>query len=804
MSALQRTFSGRTFERGRSVALYGRRITARDAFDASPAVREAEQRLHATTLPPTREGQCAHITCGAPFERGALGFTLEAWLHRAPPRSRTSASRRSVEAIAASAEFGTDGSFLLFAHLFCSYSFCLLIIFFCLLSILLFVSGIAFDRNRAALVGWVHDSVVVAELRPVAGSGGTWLHVALRSDGATLALLFDGAEVATCAVGAHESAVKCEPRKRAFRIGAAMRLPPSLGVAVVTARSAPLSVCDVRLWGSALAASQLAAATQCAPHVGLDGHGAAAGSGAPRLQVRCSCLFVSFPCSFVCSSFFAHHSFVRLRFIPPQQRLLGYWPLLDGAHGLLDASKSPGNGNNGAWVEQRVAGNACTAETPAPAPRALVAPTLRDGVFDRRFTSGARFILAGAVSGAAASALVEFSGAGIVLCEDKVDVARGCETFVALERGSCAIHLVRSSFWALGSLSAQRALVSARDAAAPPLADAATDAATDAADAGDALRCLTVAATRSRTAAGDALLRIEVWLRRGGDGATRLLGMADSLCAPTDEEETNGCEDARTPNGSTVRFGECSFMYRYISRESCSQFDSLPLTSLTDKGFTVRFGAQLTVSVRGRELLVLPVDAAAVLRLRDDEAVWLALSSSAATPSAVVSAWRLSTLQPPPSRDAVANADVENAAPVSSPVSSPVIYFPDTPDDGDGAGASNGAAASKRMDYAAAVSGAPISSSSSGAAAPSTNAARRAIARELAELVAQSVDLCEYALGVKGDSKNAAMNWMFDDLAAVQSGFALQLSLGANSDTASTKASVLLCTVIFYANLAHS
>jgi hypothetical protein len=26
--------------------------------------------------------------------------------------------------------------------------------------------------------------------------------------------------------------------------------------------------------------------------------------------------------------------------------------------------------------------------------------------------------------------------------------------------------------------------------------------------------------------------------------------------------------------------GECSFIYRYISRESCSQFDSLPLTSL--------------------------------------------------------------------------------------------------------------------------------------------------------------------------------------------------------------------------------
>jgi hypothetical protein len=31
----------------------------------------------------------------------------------------------------------------------------------------------------------------------------------------------------------------------------------------------------------------------------------------------------------------------------------------------------------------------------------------------------------------------------------------------------------------------------------------------------------------------------------------------------------------------TTRSGECSFMYRYILRESCSQFDSLPLTYLT-------------------------------------------------------------------------------------------------------------------------------------------------------------------------------------------------------------------------------
>ena len=91
------------------------------------------------------------------------------WLHRA------SAPRCGVEAIAASAEF-----------------------------------GIAFDRNSAALVGWVHDNVVRAELPPVAGSDGAWLHVALRSNGATLELLLDGAQVATCATeGARESAVKC-------------------------------------------------------------------------------------------------------------------------------------------------------------------------------------------------------------------------------------------------------------------------------------------------------------------------------------------------------------------------------------------------------------------------------------------------------------------------------------------------------------------------------------------------------------------------------------------------------------------
>ena len=46
--------------------------------------------------------------------------------------------------------------------------------------------------------------------------------------------------------------------------------------------------------------------------------------------------------------------------------------------------------------------------------------------------------------------------------------------------------------------------------------------------------------------------------------------------------------------------GEFSFMYRYISRESCSQFDSLPLTSLTicqDVVVSARVSARVTVAV---------------------------------------------------------------------------------------------------------------------------------------------------------------------------------------------------------------
>jgi hypothetical protein len=46
--------------------------------------------------------------------------------------------------------------------------------------------------------------------------------------------------------------------------------------------------------------------------------------------------------------------------------------------------------------------------------------------------------------------------------------------------------------------------------------------------------------------------------------------------------------------------GECSFMYRYILRESCSQFDSLPLTSLTNcRPFECEVASRDAAAARG-------------------------------------------------------------------------------------------------------------------------------------------------------------------------------------------------------------
>jgi hypothetical protein len=50
-----------------------------------------------------------------------------------------------------------------------------------------------------------------------------------------------------------------------------------------------------------------------------------------------------------------------------------------------------------------------------------------------------------------------------------------------------------------------------------------------------------------------------------------------ALGLPVERARTLGSGDA----GAQSSEGECSFIYRYILRESCSQFDSLPLTSLT-------------------------------------------------------------------------------------------------------------------------------------------------------------------------------------------------------------------------------
>ena len=51
--------------------------------------------------------------------------------------------------------------------------------------------------------------------------------------------------------------------------------------------------------------------------------------------------------------------------------------------------------------------------------------------------------------------------------------------------------------------------------------------------------------------------------------------IADNVNAMIDIRKTVAGSDAQSG-----LLGECSFIYRYISRESCSQFDSLPLTSL--------------------------------------------------------------------------------------------------------------------------------------------------------------------------------------------------------------------------------
>ena len=69
-----------------------------------------------------------------------------------------------------------------------------------------------------------------------------------------------------------------------------------------------------------------------------------------------------------------------------------------------------------------------------------------------------------------------------------------------------------------------------------------------------------------------------------GHSAVRTLEDNAVLQRRLDDVDRSAHEFITVDTGSTE--GECSFMYRYILRESCSQFDSLPLTSLTSSRST--------------------------------------------------------------------------------------------------------------------------------------------------------------------------------------------------------------------------
>jgi hypothetical protein len=83
-----------------------------------------------------------------------------------------------------------------------------------------------------------------------------------------------------------------------------------------------------------------------------------------------------------------------------------------------------------------------------------------------------------------------------------------------------------------------------------------------------------------------AVARVLARLYDGGSGSGGSVagdsGAQPSLLAAIAELEQHA---VRHP--LLAREGECSFMYRYISRESCSQFDSLSLTSLTRSPRTI-------------------------------------------------------------------------------------------------------------------------------------------------------------------------------------------------------------------------
>ena len=106
--------------------------------------------------------------------------------------------------------------------------------------------------------------------------------------------------------------------------------------------------------------------------------------------------------------------------------------------------------------------------------------------------------------------------------------------------------------------------------------------------------------TSERAAQRDALGAVH---QRVADAKQQL----DSVLAEEAGRVEAELEAEFAPQLAVAQRGECSFMYRYIVRESCSQFDSLPLTSLTISprrrggGDAARRGARGGVPRKGAE-----------------------------------------------------------------------------------------------------------------------------------------------------------------------------------------------------------
>ena len=416
---------------------------------------------------------------------------------------------------------------------------------------------------------------------------------------------------------------------------------------------------------------------------------------------------------------------------------------------------------------------------------ALSSPTVY-GAFTHRLVSstGARFLLAGAVAQPAQTATSGSSAAlmlggtaidshrGVVLSEDPLAFrGGGFETSLRMGEGGCAVHFVRSSFWAITSSESHARIAAPHDPNAPLLLGASTAGVTTATNPH---KCLTICVTRSsvKGLANITTLRVEVYLR-DASGATALLGVADELGAFVKPQEHGGDEEAMFH----LRLGKRSI--------------SLVVQSTASSG-----------EEQEKVLLQLPVNASAALSMDSEEKensegepgrlpLWLALSSVdgvAKTPSTAVEQWSFRTLDPVEATAADDDAEIAASATAvgcsATNGSTEIVYFPDDPDtvaaagsSGSSSGASASSSSSAPATRASTSGGATASKTTAGslvsfkpitAVVPPFNAERRAAAIDLAEMMGRSVDLCEFVLGEKNDNKEAALNAMFEDMDALQ------------------------------------